>query len=120
MILFVVTLLQVITPRFSTSGKIAIPPDSMLTAIVMGDDLRVVPELPDVPRTSGFGASDELYQTSRTYGDMVVYFDRQFRGFNLTVRAATQTSTAWHFQRNDGKPATVVVRNTLPTSFEIL
>src|SRR5262249_39096311 len=88
--------------------------------IVMGDDLRVVPELPDVPRTSGFGASDELYQTSRTYGDMVVYFDRQFRGFNLTVRAATQTSTAWHFQRNDGKPATVVVRNTLPTSFEIL
>ena len=120
MALFLVTLLQVITPRTSTSGKISIPPDSMLAATVMAHDLRVVPELPDVPRTASVDASDQLYQTARSYKDMDAYFDRQFRGFIVLVRHATQTSTAWHVERPDGKRATIVVRNTTPTSFEII
>jgi len=120
MVLFFITLLQVITPRFSASGKIAIPPDSMMAATVMASELRVVPELPDVPPTGAVDASDQLYQTGRSYKDTVAYFDRQFRGFKLIVRGATQTSTAWHVERLDGKPATLVVRNTTPTSFEVI
>ena len=120
MTVFFVALLQVITPRSSTSGKITIPPDSMMAATVMATELRVLPELPDVPRTTGVDTSDQLYQTARSYKDMVAYFDRQFRGFIVLVRRATQTSTAWHVERPDGKRATIVVRNTTPTSFEII
>src|SRR5262249_12145797 len=66
MTVFFVALLQVITPRSSTSGKIAIPPDSMMAATVMATELRVLPELPDVPRTTGVDTSDQLYQTARS------------------------------------------------------
>jgi hypothetical protein len=82
--------------------------------------IRMVPELPDVPLPPAGDASDELYQTVRSYRDAVTYFDRQFQHWNVIVRRTTQTSVAWHLQRPDGKRATVVVRNTMPTSFEVI
>ena len=122
MSLFFVAFLQVITPRATTSGKIAIPSDSMLAGAAPANEIRVVPELPDVLRQTGVEGSDQLYQTAKSYKDTVAFFDQQFRGkgWSVVVKNATQTSTAWHIGRPDGKPATIVVRNTTPTSFEVI
>jgi hypothetical protein len=120
MLASLLALLQFITPRATTSGRIWIFPDSMMVGTVISHGVRKVPELPDVPSSTAFDASDQLYQTLRSYRDTVVYFDQQFRRMNVIARSATQTSTAWHIQWPDGKPATLVVRNTTPTSFEVI
>ena len=122
MCLFFVLFLQVITPRATTSGKISIPSDSMMAGISTTGAIRATPELSDVLPVLGVEAADQLYQTARPYKDTIAYFDQQFRdkGFRVIVRNATQTSTAWHITRPDGRPATLVVRNTTPTSFEVI
>ena len=122
MFLLAFALLQVITPRATTSGKISIPPDSMMAGTAATREMRALPELPDVLPQTNVEATDQLYQTGRSYKDAVAYFDQEFRGkgFSVVVRNATQTSTAWHIARPDGKPATLVVRNTTPTSFEVI
>jgi hypothetical protein len=122
MSLFFVLFLQVITPRATTSGKISMPSDSMMAGTSTTREIRAIPELPDVQPVVDVEATDQLYQTGRCYKDTVAYFDQQFRGkgFSMIVRNATQTSTAWHITRHDNRPATLVVRNTTPTSFEVI
>jgi hypothetical protein len=65
---------------------------------------------------------DRVYQTELSYPDAVGFFDRAFLGTALSAprRATTQTTTVWSVPSANCRVARVAVRNTSPTTVEIV
>jgi hypothetical protein len=72
--------------------------------------------------------ADRIYRTDLTYEHAVDYFDRlrskasceAKAGCENTSRMTTETATFWSLRCPDGGTAYMAVRNTLPTTIEVL
>ncbi len=62
------------------------------------------------------------YQTMQSYGDTVSFFDRSLTkaGFHVSSRAAMEQATVWSVRCPGGEHAHVLVRDTTPTTFEVV
>ncbi|MGI0151177.1 MAG: hypothetical protein ACREC5_04485 [Thermoplasmata archaeon] len=90
------------------------------------DEIRAFPEEARSGRTVeaavGVEGADRVYQTKDSYDHTVTFFDRTLArdGFQITHHTTTQTATIWSLHAPDGSPARVAVRNTNPTTIEVL
>ena len=72
--------------------------------------------------------TDRIYRTNLTYEHAVAYFDRlqskagceSAAGCEKTSRMTTEGATFWSLRCSDGGTGYMAVRNTLPTTIEIL
>jgi hypothetical protein len=104
---------------------VRVPPGARIVATAEIDRVHAFPEQkgkapPEA--VSGVHAVDRVYQVARPYRDIVAFFDRQAteRGIMEVGRDVTQTSTAWALVLTPGRVANVIVRNTQPTTIEIV
>lgn len=65
--------------------------------------------------------TDRVYQSGRSYGDTVAFFDDALTrdGFHVFARTVTNTATAWATRKPRHTVANVIVRDTSPVTFEI-
>jgi len=61
---------------------------------------------------------DRVFETNRSFSDVVSFFDQS--GYQVVERTDTPGATAWTVKRPDGTVAHAVVRNTRPTTFELV
>jgi hypothetical protein len=106
---------------------IPLPPGSTVVTSTAMTDIRAFPE--EVQKgvqaegAVGVQGVDRIYQNRSSYEDTVNFFDRNLSGSGFTnIRRTTssQNATTWSAQTADGKPIRVAVRNTNPTSIEVL
>jgi hypothetical protein len=110
-----------------TSSPVAVPPKALLIGQGQLDQVRELPELQEpkgdkIVREVGVAATDRLYESDRSYADTVRWFEHEIDRLNGTIlkKNITSTSTAWTVRRPTGKLVDVVVRNTVPPTFEIV
>jgi hypothetical protein len=108
-----------------------VPPGAQPIATTAIDEVRGFAEMGSTSagreftraqRSVDVDGNDTLYQTERSYGDIVAFFDQAFKqpGFVVLARTVTLTATAWSVRRPDHALANLVVRQTTPqTTFEI-
>src|SRR5579885_1334256 len=109
----------------TASGRLTIPLNSRLLGTASLGEIREFPEerqQSNIQRVVGVEATDQSYESDRSYGDVVAFFDREFQGggFQLQERTVRPHSTLWTVKRPDGMLARVAVRNTTPTTFEVV
>jgi hypothetical protein len=107
------------------------PLDATLVGTSVVDEIRAFPEMggraankeeAQAEKMLGVQGIDRMFQTNRSFGDTVLYFDQQFKlpGYQVMARVDTPSATAWTVRRPDGGVANAVVRNTSPTTLEIV
>jgi hypothetical protein len=112
-------------------AMIKVPADAKLVGQAEVAEIRTLPELtqgaeaarkPQAAKVLGVKALDKVYHINKGYQEVVAHFDQQFKqsGYESQARVTTPNSTAWTVQKPDGTIANVVVRNTRPTSFEVI
>jgi hypothetical protein len=105
---------------------VRLPPGATLVATAQVDRVRSFPEqrskAPPAEAVTTVRAVDRVYQIVRPYRDTVLYFDRQTTepGVTELSRDATQTSTVWSLLLGQSRVANVIVRNTQPTTIEVV
>jgi hypothetical protein len=104
-------------------AAIALPRDSRLIGVAAVDEIHEFPEArahTSVDRVIGVSAIDRAYSAERSYDDTVSFFDQQLKqpGWQLLARTTTPSATSWIVKRPDGTQATLIVRRTLPVTFE--
>jgi hypothetical protein len=109
------------------SAPLAVPPKALLIGQGQLDQVRELPELQEargdkIVREVGVAATDRLYESDRSYADTVKFFEHEIDRLNGTIlkKNITSTSTAWTVRRPNGKLLDVVVRNTVPPTFEVV
>ena len=98
-------------PTVASAGVVELPPGTSLA-----EESAVARE------------ADRIYRTDLTYQHAVDYFDRlrtnasceSKAGCEKTSRMTTETATFWSLRCPDGATAYMAVRNTLPTTIEVL
>jgi hypothetical protein len=108
--------------------RLELPHGAELVAAAEIDQVRAFPEQqagktkapPDA--VVGVRAVDRVYQTDGSHADVVKFFDQEAAQPGNTQRArdTTQTTTAWTIVLPRGTVANVIVRNTQPTTIEIV
>jgi len=70
----------------------------------------------------GVNGTDTLYQTDLPYSDAVSFFDDSLSrgGFTVTERTNGPGGTFWSVRSADGSPGRVAVRDSKPTTVEII
>jgi hypothetical protein len=111
-------------------GKVELPGGASLAARATVCDVRAFPE--ETREVTGrgetdvatvvVGGSDEVYASGLSYRDVVGFFDRTLLrdGFQEPSRTATRTATIWSARSPDGQVVHLAVRNTRPTTIEIV
>jgi hypothetical protein len=92
-------------PTVASAGVVELPPGTSLA-----EDSAVARE------------TDRIYRTDLTYRHAVAYFDRlrSNAGCENMSRMTTEIATFWSLRCPDGRTAYMAVRNTLPTTIEVL
>ncbi len=103
------------------AGKVPVPSAASLTASVTVTEVRSFPE-ETTEEVLAEGGLARAYQTSQTYQDTVRSFDRSLAtaGFQVSSRAVTARATVWALRGPGGEHSHVAVRDTKPTTFEIV
>ena len=115
----------------SAPPLIAPPDDARLVGSSSLDEIRALPELgagsleaarPAREKLVGVAGVDRVFTTDRSFADTVGYFDSHLRhgGYHSRGRVERAGATAWIVRRPDGSIAEVAVRNTTPTTIEIV
>jgi hypothetical protein len=101
--------------------KIDAPPGASLTASAEVSEVRAFPE-EEVQTTVAVDGVARSYETSQPYLETVRFFDHSFAtgGFQVSERAATKGTTVWAIRCPGGERAHVAVRNTNPTTMELV
>jgi hypothetical protein len=105
---------------------VRVPPSARMVATAEIDRVHAFPEQKkraSLEAIVGVHAVDRVYEVGRSYADVVGFFDRQATdpGILLLGRDATRTATTWALMLSpDGRVANVIVRNTAPTTVEIV
>jgi hypothetical protein len=114
---------------------VPLPPGARLVSSSVVDDVQVIPSFSSDDRGSRTGrvagtvqakGEDHVYRVPMTYEDVVAFYNRSLTGSpeGRTVRASQRTSaathTAWTFEDARGNPDRVEVRNTTPTTVEVV
>jgi hypothetical protein len=102
------------------------PADAALRGTVETDAIREVPELKGArinrmrdESVSGVHVLDQTFDTDVSYRDAVRFYDRSLAGAILIERDQAATATGWLVKLDDGTVASVIVRNTQPTTIEV-
>jgi hypothetical protein len=118
-------------PSKGVAALVPVPADALVIAATTLDELRAFPEMAGTSAGREFAKTqkvvdaeglDTLYQTEKSYGDTVAFFDQALKegGFQVLARTVTRTATAWTARRPDRTLSNVVVRATTPlTTFEV-
>ncbi len=111
-------------------GRVELPPGSNLTGSTTVRGVRAFPEEAAQPTSRDELAAptgihigtDRSYESDLSYREAIAFFDRTLttRGCNDTRRTTTSASTLWSVRCADGQRAHVAVRNTLPTTIEVI
>ncbi len=109
-------------------GKIPIPAKTSLVASVAVREVRAFPE--ELMSNSGDASGeaialegvDRTYATGQSYRDTVRFFERSLatNGFEASPRMTTRTATVWTVRCPGGETAHVAVRDTRPTTVEVI
>jgi hypothetical protein len=67
----------------------------------------------------GVRVLDQTWDTGVTYADAVRFYDDKLDGALILERDHADTATGWLVKLADGTVASVIVRNTRPTTIEI-
>jgi len=109
-------------------AKITLPPGAKLVATAEVDQVRAFPEQQSAKGKGtqeeiiGLKAVDRVFEADRSYQDVVRFFDQEAgQGGNTQLsRDTTSTSTSWTIKVPQGRAVNVIVRNTKPTTFEVV
>jgi hypothetical protein len=119
-----------LAPPRRTASTIPVPPGASLAGSVDVNQIRPFPEeatnatarsLSD--ETAVVRGTDRTYEVPLLYSDAVQFFDRTLPGQgcdDTAPRTSTRTATLWTVRCSGGELARVAVRNTTPTSLEIV
>jgi hypothetical protein len=101
--------------------KIDVPPGALLIVSAAVSEVSAFPEEESQATVAVDGVASS-YQTSQAYPETVRFFDRSFAtgGFQASERATTKEATVWAVRCPGGERAHVAVRNTNPTTIEIV
>jgi hypothetical protein len=112
---------------------VPLPQGATLVSSAQVDDVRVFPargQLTNGTRVVagavGVGGVDHIYRIPLGYDDAVAFYDRtlesSMHGLEASApeRVTEDTSTAWTFEGANGKPQRVEVRDTTPTTIEVV
>ncbi len=93
---------------------------SVITSVAV-EEVRAFPEATSSESLAVPGVS-RTYQTPQTYADTVRFFDRSGSAgtFVVSSRESTPNATLWSVRAQDGRRAFIAVRDTRPTTFEIV
>jgi hypothetical protein len=118
---------QTVRPRQAAPAVwVKLPPGAKFVASAELDRIHAFPEqkgkTPFAPAVAGVNAVDRVYQIDRPYTTVIGFFDRQVTepGILELARDTTRTATAWAMVLPHGRVANVIVRNTQPTTIEIV
>jgi hypothetical protein len=112
---------------------VPLPQGATLVSSAQVDDVRVFPargQLTNGTRVVagavGVGGVDHVYRIPLGYDDAVAFYDRTLESSmhgleaGAPERVAEDNSTAWTFEGANGKPQRVEVRDTTPTTIEVV
>jgi hypothetical protein len=118
---------QTTPPRqAATAVWVKLPPGAKFVASAELDRMHAFPEqkgkMPFTQAVAGLNAVDRVYLIDRPYANVIGFFDRQVTepGILELARDTTRTATAWAMILPHGRVANVIVRNTQPTTIEIV
>lgn len=103
-----------------------LPRGAELRGTVEADAIRESPELKGArinrnrdESVSGVRVLDQIYEAPDAYGEAVRFYDRAFADALVIERDRAETATGWLVRLEDGTVASVIARNTHPTTIEI-
>jgi hypothetical protein len=113
---------------------VPLPPGAKLVSSSVVDDVQVFPAFPGdrgnrTARAAGTvqaAGEDHVYRVPMTYEDVVAFYNRSLTGsltgrtVNTSQRTSAATHTAWTFEDARGNPDRVEVRDTRPTTIEVV
>jgi hypothetical protein len=104
------------------AGQVAVPAQAMLTSSMTVSEIRDFPENDPQGETIAVDGVDRAYRASLSYRQAVRFFDRSFAtgGFEELDRTSTHEATVWSLRCPGGERAHVAVRNTSPTTIEVV
>jgi hypothetical protein len=104
-----------------SEGEIELPSGTFLTASAPVSKVRPFPEEAPAPGLDGPDGTDQVFLNGRPYGEVVDFFERTIARDGADLReTTTSTATIWSFRRAGSRVAHVAVRNTRPTTIEIV
>lgn len=103
-------------------GRVPVPAQARLASSTTVTEIRDFPENDPPEETIAVDGVDRAYRASLSYRQAVRFFDRSFAagGFEELDRTATHDATLWSLRCRGGERAHVVVRNTSPTTIEVV
>lgn len=104
------------------AGQVAVPAQAMLTSSMTVSEIRDFPENDPQGETIAVDGVDRAYRASLSYRQAVRFFNRSFAtgGFEELDRTSTHEATVWSLRCPGGERAHVAVRNTSPTTIEVV
>jgi hypothetical protein len=106
--------------------EVPTPADARLRGTVESDAIREAPELKGArinrnrdEHVGGVRVLDQSFSSDGGYGDAVRFYNRALAGALTIERDRSDTATGWLVRLDDGTIASVVIRNTQPTTIEI-
>jgi hypothetical protein len=103
-------------------GKVPVPAQATLASSTTVSEIRDFPESDPREETLAVDGVDRAYRASLSYRQAVRFFDRSFAtgGFEELDRTGTPEATVWSIRCPGGQRAHVAVRNTSPTTIEVV
>jgi hypothetical protein len=125
--LFVVAALVAIAPLGrARADDVPTPPGARLRGTVETDAIREAPDLKGArlnrnrdESVGGVHVLDQSYDFDAGYRDAARFYDRAFAGALVIERDRSETATGWLVRLDDGTIASVILRNTQPTTIEV-
>ena len=118
-------LVAVTLPGSARADEVPTPAGAVLRGTVEADAIREAPELKGArinrdrdESVRGVRVLDQTYQGG-SYAAAARFYDRAFASALLIERDCSDTATGWLVRLEDGTIASVIVRNTQPTTIEI-
>jgi hypothetical protein len=108
------------------ADEVPTPGDAHLLGTVETDAIREAPELKGARinhsrdlSVAGVRVLDQSYQCALGYAEAARFYDRALANALVIERDRSDTATGWLVRLSDGTLASVVIRNTHPTTIEI-
>ncbi|MGZ3428139.1 MAG: hypothetical protein ACXVCV_15895 [Polyangia bacterium] len=110
----------------ASAGEVPTPPDARLLGTVETNAIREAPDLKGArvnrnrdESLTGVRVLDQTWESDAGYRETARFYDRELAGALLIERDRSETASGWLVRLDDGTIASVILRNTQPTTIEI-